>query len=427
MAHSSDPARLTLADAENLLMSTAFTTAVPGRVGVEVEFLTRDAMGAPLARDGLDALDRRELRSGGQVTEEPGGQLEISSRVCSGLVDALTAVAADLEELRRRSSKAGVKLLGEGTDPVYLPPRRTDHPRYRAMESYLDQYGPSGRMMMRATASLQITLESGAAADIQRRWRLLHAVGPALVAAFANSPFVEGRDTGWVSARQGVWLSLDPARTSPVPTRHPAPEAADSYIRYALAAPVMMLPRSSHDEQDSWSVARRFTFSEWISGFDSLGLRPPTPIDLRYHLTTLFPPVRPRGAVEVRYLDAQRGDGWALPLAVLYALAEDTDIGDRALELTEPTEGRWSDAARLGLADRAIASAATGLLALATESLDRSSAPPWIVDRLARFSDDYTSAARCPADDLRAVGPGVTPPPHPAIDAPVPVPVGVRP
>jgi glutamate--cysteine ligase len=404
-----------------------FTASVPGRVGVEIEFLTRDASGEPLAPHALDALDRGELPAGGQITEEPGGQLEISTRVCSGLVDVVTAVAADVTELRRRSSRAGVRLLGEGTDPVHLPPRRTDHPRYRAMESYFDQYGTNGRRMMRATASLQITLESGAAADVQRRWRLVHAIGPALVAAFANSPFVDGRDSGWASARQGIWMSLDPARTWPVPKSQPKAPPAESYLAYVLAAPVMMVPRPHPGEHGSWSVSQNFTFAEWISSFDSLGVRRPTRVDLEYHLTTLFPPVRPRGAVEVRYLDAQRGNGWVVPLAVLYALVEDAAASDHVFQITEQTENRWLDAARLGLHDPALRSAAIALLAAATESLDRSSAPPWIVERVVRFTDEYTRAGRCPGDDLRTAGPCVLPESHPAIDAPVPQPVGVRP
>ena len=52
--------------------------------------------------------------------------------------------------------------------------------------------------------------------------------------------------------------------------------------------------------------AAGLTFAAWIDG-----ARPatagPTTDDLDYHLSTLFPPVRPRGYLEVRYLDAQPG------------------------------------------------------------------------------------------------------------------------
>ena len=49
-------------------------------------------------------------------------------------------------------------------------------------------------------------------------------------------------------------------------------------------------------------------------------MRPPTAGDLEYHLSTLFPPVRPRGHFELRMIDAQPGDGWVVPLAVASAL-----------------------------------------------------------------------------------------------------------
>jgi glutamate--cysteine ligase len=417
---------LTSSEALAWLAATAFTTAVPGRVGVEIELMTRDATGAPLSDRALGSIDRRPLASGGRITGEPGGQLEVSTRVCSGLADAITSTAADLAELRRRCRHAGIALLGEGTEPLHLPPRRTDHPRYRAMEAYLDRYGPNGRRMMRATAAMQVTVESGTGRDIERRWRLVHAVAPALIATFANSPFIDGRDTGWASARQNIWSSLDSTRTRPVLGAQLTENPGEAFARYALAAPVMMMAESNPTESQSWSVHQQFTFAEWIDDHARLALRPATLADLQYHLTTLFPPVRPRGAVEIRYLDAQRGDGWVVPLAVVYSLVEDADAGSRALEAVEPTIGRWLEAARQGLANPNLAAASITLLDLATESLDRAGQPSWLIERVARFADDYPRRGRCPADDLRAVGPGVVPPPHPAIDDPIPVPIGVQ-
>ncbi len=424
MSLAADAERLTLGEAEVRLASSVFTTSVPGRVGVEVELLTRDSMGASASDHALAELDRSPLPSGGRVTEEPGGQVELSTRICSGLTDATISTACDLAELRRRSAAADITLLGEGTDPLHLPPRRSDHPRYRAMESYLDRYGVNGRRMMRATASLQVTVESGVGDQVEHRWKLLHAIGPALVATFANSPFVDGHDTGWASARQGIWWSLDPARTWPVPLWQTTADPTEAYVRYALNAPVMIV-HSIKADQRSWAVDKNFTFTDWITAFEDLGIRAPTWADLEYHLTTLFPPVRPRGAVEVRYLDAQRGDRWVVPLAVLFAIIEDADVTDRVLEVTEVTAGRWLDAARFGLADRDLATSATALLEIATASLERSAAPSWIGERVARFADDYTQRGRCPADDLRAVGPGAVPMPYPVIDAAIPSPVGV--
>ena len=50
--------------------------------------------------------------------------------------------------------------------------------------------------------------------------------------------------------------------------------------------------------------------------------------DLDYHLTTLFPPVRPRGYVEIRCLDALP-DRWWPALAALTATLVDDPRGRR--------------------------------------------------------------------------------------------------
>ncbi len=70
-----------------------------------------------------------------------------------------------------------------------------------------------------------------------------------------------------------------------------------------------------------WDVPEGMTFRQWSrTGAPS----PPTREDLDYHLTTLFPPVRPRGHLELRMIDAQPGDdGWMVPLAVTAALFDD--------------------------------------------------------------------------------------------------------
>ncbi|KOG85757.1 glutamate--cysteine ligase, partial [Streptomyces varsoviensis] len=65
--------------------------------------------------------------------------------------------------------------------------------------------------------------------------------------------------------------------------------------------------------------------------------RPPTADDLAYHLTTLFPPVRPRGHLELRMIDAQPGDdGWLVPLAVTAALFDDPVAAETAYRAVKP-------------------------------------------------------------------------------------------
>jgi ergothioneine biosynthesis glutamate--cysteine ligase EgtA len=418
-------------------------TGPPQRVGVELEWLVRDArdpaLPVPAGRiatavsafdvvRGIPVHERRNgngngnkrdgpelptssspgvLPSGALLTTEPGGQLELSSQPADSLADLVRATSADLVVLRAELALRGLELAGIGLDPLRPPRRVLTQPRYTAMEAFFDQGGPWGRQMMCGTASVQVCLDAGDDSDgpsgYRRRWRLLHAIGPVLVAAFANSPLRDGKPTGWVSSRQQVWARMDPGRTRP-PQLNGDPRAA--WAAYALDARVMCVP--DPDSAD-WSAPPGLTFRDWVlSGGGDGRLRRPTAGDLEYHLSTLFPPVRPRGHFELRMIDAQRGDGWIVPLAVSSALLSDDAASDAALAAVEPLwagrspgdEGPWVRAARLGPADPAISRASQACFAAAREALDRMTAPAAITGAVDAFIDQYVSKGRCPADDL---------------------------
>jgi glutamate--cysteine ligase len=145
-------------------------------------------------------------------------------------------------------------------------------------------------------------------------------------------------------------------------------------------------------------------------------MRPPTAGDLEYHLSTLFPPVRPQGHLELRMIDAQPGDGWIVPLAVASALLGDERAGDAALAAVErlwaglgpagewppgqPGGNPWPRAARLGPADPAIAEASRECFAAARSALDRMAAPAPVTAAVDDFVEHYVDRNRCPADDL---------------------------
>jgi glutamate--cysteine ligase len=106
----------------------------------------------------------------------------------------------------------------------------------------------------------------------------------------------------------------------------------------------------------------------------------------------LVPPVRPRGYLEVRYLDAQTGDGWIAPVLLLTALMSDPALIDRAQAVAAPAAGRWFPAAREGLGDKLVRQAANDLVDLGTGVLDRTGVAPNLIDqvatRLHRIVDD---------------------------------------
>ncbi len=180
-----------------------------------------------------------------------------------------------------------------------------------------------------------------------------HRLGPTLVAISACSPWLHGRDTGWKSARQRAWVGLDPRACGPVPgcvAPSPADDGLDpaaAWARYALAAPVVFVRCAAATR--SRAVRASVSFGQWASGAVRLGRRAPTAADLDVHLTTLFPPVRLRGYLELRYLDMTPPRWWPAIAAVATTLMDDPVAADQAAEATEATAALWTEAARDGL------------------------------------------------------------------------------
>lgn len=392
----------TLHDAESVhgyISKVCFKTGPPTRVGAEVEWILNDlaapTRSVPLART-KEALARTTFPGGATLTFEPGGQVELSSPVAEDLDSCWRGLSSDVSVLLGQLGKAGLAPAGVAVDPHRSPQRQIHTPRYDCMEAYFASLPDPGSLelgvtMMTCTAAVQINLDAGAdTADVSRRWHLLHALGPTMVGAFANSPYQRGRLTGWKSTRQRVWRTLDPSRTAaPV-----GPDPATAWAKSALTAPVMMLSRG-----DTWQAAPGLTFGDWVEG--RAELPPPTEDDLARHLTTLFPPVRPRGWFEVRYVDAQTPDRWAVPVAVLAGILGDDQASALAATATRPVSAPscWETAARTGLDDPGLARAATEVFHAALDALRRRHTDPALIDLVQQHLDHYVLRGRCPADD----------------------------
>jgi glutamate--cysteine ligase len=411
---------LSEAAAEAYVASTCFKTGPPARVGVELELIPvrQDDWSAPVDHHRvlaiLDGLG--PLPAGGSLTVEPGGQVELSTLPAPDLGALVAAAAPDLAALRTALADERICLLGSGADPLRPPVRVLDQPRYAAMERHLDRWGGAGRTMMCCTAAVQASVEAvsapPAAADVGDRWDLLHEVGPTLVAAFANSPYLSGRRTGWKSARQAAWWGFDPSRTRPVRRLgHRGRDPREDCARYALDAAVMIVRRRG----PSWSAPPGLTFRSWVRGAwrHLPGLRAPVLEDLDYHLTTLFPPVRARGPLEVRYLDAQPGDSWRVPVAILTGLLSDRAAADQARAAAEPVRGCWEVAARDGLDDPGLGRSAVVCLSAARDALARSAfdghngvdirsgpgSDRAVLAEVDAFIERFTCRRRSPADE----------------------------
>ncbi|MFE1027550.1 ergothioneine biosynthesis glutamate--cysteine ligase EgtA [Streptomyces sp. NPDC058818] len=413
---------VTEAEVEALVHGICFKTGPPRRLGVEVEWLVHElrAPRLPVSPERLEAvysaLRAVPLRSA--LTVEPGGQLELSSLPAASLMECVGTVSADLAAVRAVLREDGLALVGLGHDPWHAPRRFLRQPRYDAMEACLDRSGPAGRYMMCTSASVQVCVDAGheepGTLGHVRRWWLAHQLGAVLLAAFANSPLAGGRPTGWRSTRQLRWAQIGTGRAGG-PQLDADPRGA--WTRHVLDAPVMCVRRDG----GPWEVPEGMTFRAWTrTGVP----RWPTREDLDYHLTTLFPPVRPRGHLELRMIDAQPGDdGWMVPLAVTAALFDDPEaaetayrtvkpLAERTLGLPAPHNPLYEDAARDALTDPELREAAVTCFTAALAALPRLGATAEVTDAVAGYLERYVQRGRCPADDLLDMPDGASRGPH---------------
>src|SRR4029077_8418455 len=171
-----------------------------------------------------------------------------------------------------------------------------------------------------------------------------------------------------------------PAPTTPPPLAGDADLPA-AWAAYALDAQVMCV-RS--DEPGDWSAPPGLRLRDWLRGSaGAAALRAPTTEDLTYHLSTLFPPVRPRGHFELRMIDAQPGDGWVVPVAVGSALVSAAHAAEAAMAAAERLwhpdgangQDPWLLAASVGPAHPRIARGSRGGVALGRGALGTAAHP----------------------------------------------------
>lgn len=379
----------------------ADTTAGP--VGLEVEAhcfdLSRPRRRPSWARIAAVCAALPTLPGGSAVTVEPGGAVELSSPPLDGAVASIEAMTADQAVLRSVFARAGLGLVPLGTDPLRPTRRINPGARYQAMERFFaaSHTGEAGAAMMTATASVQVNIEAGPRSGWTERVRRAHALGPTMVALCANSPMLGGTFSGWVSTRQRVWSLLDSARCGPILGAE-GEDPRVAWARYALKAPVMLV-----HTPEAVPVTSYVPFADWADGWSPLGGRRPTTADLDYHLTTLFPPVRPRGWLEIRYLDSVPAPVWPAMVFTLVTLLDDPVAADLAAAAVAPVATAWDTAARIGLADRRLYAAANRCVAVATERAPASLAPSMalLVEAVER--------GRCPGEVFaeRVIGEGI--------------------
>jgi len=275
----------------------------PDGIGAVLEGLTRFGWIPVHEKDKLIALAKADHSS---VTLEPGGQLELSGAPLATIHETCDELQRHLAEVKTVGSDLGIGLLGMGFQPKW---RREEIPwmpkgRYAIMREYMPKKGGHGLDMMLRTCTVQVNLDFESEACMVRMFRLGLALQPVAVALLANSPFADGKPTGYLSYRSFVWTDTDPDRCGILPFVFEDGMGFERYVDYMLDVPMYFVYRDGR-----YIDASGQSFRDFLAG--KLPACPgtfPTVGDWEDHLTTVFPEVRLK-----RYLEMRGADGgpWA--------------------------------------------------------------------------------------------------------------------
>jgi len=239
-------------------------------------------------------------RDGASITLEPAGQLELSGAPLRTIHETAKELRTHLAEVDAISEELRLRWLGLGFHPFATLEELPWVPksRYGVMREYLPKRSPTGLDMMRRTSTVQANLDYVDENDAMTKLVTSLRLQPIVTAMFANSPWVEGRDTGEASHRAFVWIHMDPDRSGLLPFLWREPSSYRRYVEWALDVPMFILKRKHRVIPATHMTFRRF-LAEGLEGERA------TLDDWDTHLNTLFPEVRLKRTLETRGVDGQ--------------------------------------------------------------------------------------------------------------------------
>jgi glutamate--cysteine ligase len=283
--------------------------------------------------------------AGCSITLEPGGQVELSGAPLNTIHQTCGEIDGHLEQVKHVGDELGFRLLGLGYQPKWpiadLPWMPKE--RYRIMRRYMPTRGRLGMNMMQATCTVQVNLDFDSERTMVDMFRIGIALQPVATALFANSPFVEGAPSGFLSYRSHIWTDTDPDRCGMLPFVFDPAFGFERYVDYALNVPMYFVKRDGRYIDVAGHSFRDFLAGRLV-GFEG---QVPRLRDWEDHLTTVFPEVRLKRYLEMRGADSGPWDRLCALPAFWVGLLYDAEARRRALDLI----GDWSEEDRRGLRD----------------------------------------------------------------------------
>lgn len=295
----------------------------------------------PILDDGRPIGLKQDAAS---VSLEPAGQLELSGRITRTLHETKDEFDTHFDQVRAVSRDLDLGFAPLGFHPLA---RREDMPwmpkgRYAIMRRYMPLVGTMGLDMMTRTCTVQVNLDYASERDMVRKLRVSLLLQPLATALFANSPFTEGKENGFLSYRAHVWTDTDNQRSGIPKVMLEEGFGFESYVAWLVdSVPMYFVYRDGR-----YIDVAGASFRDFMDGkVPALAGITPTVGDFADHMTTAFTDVRLKQFLEMRGADAGRTDMMVAQSALWVGLLYDEAALASAEALVR--DMNWDDAITL--------------------------------------------------------------------------------
>ncbi|OEL24203.1 Glutamate--cysteine ligase A, chloroplastic [Dichanthelium oligosanthes] len=230
----------------------------------------------------------RDLLSG--IADRFGGQRVMEGNNIVGL-----------KQVKAVGEEMGIGFLGLGFQPKWALSDMPIMPKakFEIARNYMPKVGSFGLDMMFRTCSVQVNLDYDSEQDMIMKLRAAIAFQPIATAIFANSPFKEGKLSGFLSLRSHTYTDTDNDRTGMLPIVFDSSFGFERYVDYVLDIPMYYVCRNKR-HIDCTGVS----FRDFMAGkLPQVPGERPTLKDWEIHLGSIYPEVRLKRFLEMRGAD----------------------------------------------------------------------------------------------------------------------------
>ncbi len=273
-------------------------------------------------------------KDGASISLEPAGQFELSGAPLKNLHQMSDELDTHLKEMHAVLAPMDAAMLGVGYHPVQnrdnlprMPKSRYENFQNMFKARHLDE----AIDMMVCTSTCQVNLGFKSEEDMVKKLRVGLALQPIAVALFANSPFADGKPTGYQSYRSHlIQNNIEGRYGFMLPVAFEEGFGFERYADYALNE----MPLLGIYQGNEFVGVFEKPFKDFMEGkLDICMGQKATIKDWENHLNCIWPEVRLRQFLEMRGADC--GDEnmiKALP-AFWTGILYDDDCLDQAYEM----------------------------------------------------------------------------------------------